>query len=274
MEDENITPLRKLQLVELEILKKVVKICEENNITYYISGGTYLGAVRHKGFIPWDDDVDVAMPRTDYERFLKIFKSEDGLILSTFEDESEMVHYPAKVINPKIKTKSNSGMKEQIWSAWIDIFPLDGMPNNPIVSKIHQFHLMYLRARLKFTCFEQVNLVDKDRPLIEKVLIWIGLHTNLLKRKNSQYYMKKLDKTLKKYSEKESKVYVNFMGSYKLKSILSKEIYYGEGAYYDFEGLKLFGPKNYDGYLTHIYGDYMKIPDVEKQNKHNTEVIE
>ena len=75
MEEENNNPLRKLQLAELEILKFLVKICEENNIRYYISGGTYLGAVRHKGFIPWDDDVDIAMPRKEYERFLEIFKN-------------------------------------------------------------------------------------------------------------------------------------------------------------------------------------------------------
>ena len=134
---------------------------------------------------------------------------------------------------------------------------------------------MYLRARLKFTCFDQVNLKEKNRPFIERVLIWLGLHTNFLKskKKNSQYYLKKIDKTLKKYPEDKSDVYINFMGAYKLKSILNKEYYYAEGAYYDFEGMKLFGPKNYDAYLANFYGDYMKIPDKYNQNKHNTEVI-
>ena len=135
---------------------------------------------------------------------------------------------------------------------------------------------MYLRARLKFTCFDQVNLLEKNRPLIERILIWIGTHTNLLKskKKDSQYYLRKIDKALKKYPEKESDVYINFMGAYKLKSILNKEYYYADGAYYEFEGEKLFAPKNYDAYLSHFYGDYMKIPDEKDQNKHNTEIVE
>ena len=272
---EEISDLRKLQLVELEILKKVINICDDNNITYYISGGTYLGAVRHKGFIPWDDDIDIAMPRKDYEKFLKIMrlKERKDLVLSTYEDTTEGVYYPAKIKNPDLKVVSSSGKNNQIWSAWIDVFPLDGMPNNKIISKIHQFHLLYLRARLKFTCFDnQVNLKDKHRPLIERILIWIGLHTNFGKNSSSLKYLEKIDKALKKYPEDKSKVYVNFMGSYKFKSIISKEIY-AEGAKYDFEGLKLNGPKYYDKYLTIIYGDYMTPPKNDEKNKHNTEVI-
>ena len=272
---EEISDLRKLQLSELELLKEVVNICEKNNITYYISGGTYLGAVRHKGFIPWDDDIDIAMPRTDYEKFLKIVSEQekDNFILSTYEDTSEGIHYPAKITNPNLKVVSSSGKNNQIWSSWIDIFPLDGMPNNKIISKMHQFHLLYLRARLKFTCFDdQVNLKDKHRPLIERILIWIGLHTNFGKNSSSLKYLNKIDKSLKKYPEDKSKVYVNFMGSYKFKSIISKEIY-AEGAKYDFEGLKLNGPKYYDKYLTIIYGDYMTPPKNDEKNKHNTEVI-
>ncbi len=275
---EDISPLRKLQLAELEILKNVVEICKQNNITYYISGGTFLGAVRHKGFIPWDDDVDVAMPRTDYERFIKILKDNPDYTnykVSEYSDMSESVHYQLKITDPSIKVSAKSGKNEQVWSAWIDVFPLDGMPSNPVVSKIHQFRLLYLRAMLKFTCFDdQVNLKDKKRPLIEKILIWIGLHTNFGKNGSSIKYLDKIDKVLKKYPETSSKVYVNFMGSYKFKSIIDKEKIYAEGALYDFEGIKLNAPKDYDKYLTQIYGNYMQIPKKDEQNKHNTEVID
>lgn len=265
--------LRNLQLCELEILKDFVSFCEKNNLRYYISGGTFLGAVRHHGFIPWDDDVDVAMPRSDYEKFLKTYKSSKYKI-STFKDMHETVHYQTKIIDSSIKVVNTSGKENQIWSSWIDVFPLDGMPSNPLKSFYHQFHLMYLRARLKFTCFDQVNLKEKHRNLIERFLIWLGLHTSFMKSKDSMFYLEKIDKALKKYSDKDSKFYINFMGAYKLKSILKKDYYYQDGAYYDFEGLKLFGPANYDAYLSHFYGDYMQIPKKEEQNKHNTELLE
>lgn len=277
--NKNANNLRELQLVELEILKEVVRICNENNITYYISGGTFLGAVRNKGFIPWDDDVDIAMPRTDYEKFLKIFdkKNEnEDIKLSTFYNSAESKYYPAKVICENYKIKSKSSKNEQIWSSWIDIFPLDGMPKNHMISKIHQVVLLYYRARLKFSCFDDVVDINntKTRPLHERILIWIGLHSNIGKNTPSIKYLIKIDKALKKYSEEESEVYVNFMGSYKFKSIISKSDVYKNGALYEFEGMWLNGPKEFDKYLTQIYGkNYMIPPKTSDRNKHHTEVI-
>ena len=270
--------IRDLQLCELEVLKTVVKFCEENKITYYISGGTYLGAIRHKGFIPWDDDVDIAMPRSDYERFLKLkekFEKESNFKINNYKFNDKYIFYPTRVVNEKIKVKSTSAREEQIWSAWVDIFPLDGMPNNKILSFFHKLNLQEKRLLLKYSCFnEVVDIHQKDRNLIEKFFIFVGKHINFEKFLNTKKRLDKLDKALKKYSDGSSKYFMNYMGSYKFKSIMEKDLYYKEGDYYDFEGLKLFGPKNYDLYLTKIYGDYMKIPKKEDQNKHNTELIE
>ncbi len=274
-EEKNNKSLRRLQLCELEILKYFIDYCDRNDLRYYISGGTFLGAVRHKGFIPWDDDVDIAMPREDYEVFLKNSREvRFKYVISTFEDDSETVHYQTKIIDTSVKVRNTSGKKEQTWSAWVDVFPLDGMPKNRVLSKIHQFRLMYLRAKLKFACFDQVNMNEKNRPLTERFLIKMGLLFPFLRFNNSLKYLNKIDRCLKKYPSKDSSVFINFMGAYKLKSILDKKYYYGDGAYYSFEGLRLFGPSNYDAYLSHFYGDYMKVPPVHERNKHNTEVIE
>ena len=79
--------LRNVQLVQLEIAKEVKRICEQNNISYFMDGGTLLGAVRHKGFIPWDDDIDVCMPPADYQKFIKIFKNDNKYFLQTIETD-------------------------------------------------------------------------------------------------------------------------------------------------------------------------------------------
>jgi lipopolysaccharide cholinephosphotransferase len=272
---EHITPLRKLQLAELETLKEFLKICKENNLTYYISGGTYLGAVRHKGFIPWDDDMDIAMPRTDFEKFVSIAEGSNlpkGYKLTTYKNTEDYNWYAPKIQNNTILVKNNSAKISRVEPAWIDIFPLDGMPKSKILQTFHKARLMSLRAIYKLSAFD--NLVDtkNKRPFYEKPLVFLGKHVNLSKIINTKKALDKIDKALKKYPETKSKTYMNFMGSYKLKSIISKDIY-ADGAAYSFEGLSLNGPKDYDAYLRIIYGDnYMTPPKKSERNKHKTEI--
>lgn len=274
---EEITPLRKLQLAELEVLKEIVRICENENIHYYLMGGTFLGAVRHKGFIPWDDDIDIGMPRDDYERFLEIVQikiNKEEYELQTYKNNKEYNYYPARIIDKRIKILNESAKNKQIVYAWVDIFPLDGMPSNVIISKIHQFRLLFRRAMSKFACFDDVvNLKDVNRPLIEKILIWFGMHFKFLKKINKLKQFNKIDKLLKKYPINKSKYYVNFMGAYRFKEMFKKEIY-GNTAKYDFETEKLVAPSNYHKVLSQMYGDYMKIPSEHQRNKHNTKIIE
>ena len=267
--------LRKLQLIELEILKEFVKICNEEKLTYYISGGTFLGAVRNKGFIPWDDDVDVAMPREDYEIFLNIVekKLNKNYIFQTYRNTENYYHYFSRIVDNTIKVRNNSAKQSKIEPAWIDIFPLDGMPKNKIVLMIHKFVLLSKRALLQFSCFDElVNLNSKNRPFIEKFLIFVGKYVNIGKFLNPIKRLNSIDKSLKKYPASKSWCYVNFMGSYKFKSIIDKKVY-AEGRLYNFEGLKLNAPYDFDAYLTQIYGDYMVPPKENDRNKHNTEVV-
>jgi lipopolysaccharide cholinephosphotransferase len=268
--------LRKVQLAELAILDEIVRICDKHKIVYYISGGTYLGAVRHKGFIPWDDDADIAMPRLEFEKFISIAQKElkENFDLKCYQTDSLYPYYVPKVVDNSVKLIDKSGMYEKIVPAWVDIFPLDGMPKNNFIATIHKFKLLSLRALYNLSNFDTLVKVNKkNRPLIERMLIFIGKNTNIFQKMDSKKRMNAITKCLKRYSNENSDIYMNFMGSYKFNSILSIKDVYGDGATYEFEGRLLNGPSNYDFYLTQIYGNYMEIPNIEDQNKHETLVM-
>ena len=266
--------LRKLQLKELELYKKFDVFCKKNNINYFMLGGTLLGAIRHKGFIPWDDDMDFGIPREDYDRFIKLCSTNTiDFELHTFENDKNHIRYFSRLEDSSIKVKRNDNNVEEISSAWIDIFPLDGMPNNKLIRIIRKYYILYRRAIYKLSCFNtSVNLNKKNRPLSEKIFIKIGKILPVEKIFNTNKQLKKLDKALKKYPYSKSNYLVNAMGAYKFNEMFNKK-YYGEGKKYIFEGLEINGPINYDFVLKQLYGDYMTPPKDEDKNHHCSEII-
>ena len=267
--------LRDLQMCELNILNEVIKICEKNNLTYYMMGGTFLGAVRHKGFIPWDDDIDISLSRPEYEKLLNILKEQlpKNFIVDNFLDNDESLIYATRVEDSNIKVLDKAANVECVRNAWIDIFPLDGMPNNSILRKLHEWRLLYLRLKFKYSIFSKsVTQSKKHRPIHERILIFLGNHIKFEKILNKKECLRDLDKALKKYDYEKSKYVVNFMGAYEFKEMFKKEIY-ENCKLYDFENVKLNAPKDYDFVLTQMYGDYMKVPPVDERNKHCIEMI-
>ena len=262
--------LRELQLCELELVKAVLSICETHHLTVFMMGGTFLGAVRHQGFIPWDDDVDLGMSRSDYETFLQVAPQElpQGYVLRHFAADPDMPYYPAQVVDPSFEILDTSAQISKTRSAWIDLFPLDGMPKSKVGCFFHKYRLLYLRMMLKFSQFSQVVAVNlAHRPLHERILIAAGKHLHLESRLNTQKRMALIDKSLKKYPYEGARQVVNFMGAYKFREMFPKSIY-DSLAEYPFETLSLSAPADYDTVLRQMYGDYMTPPPKDEQNKH------
>ncbi len=142
----------RLQRIELDILKKVLALCEKYGLVYYALGGTLLGAVRHKGFIPWDDDIDIGMPRSDYERFLEVAAKELEMPyqLHTLQQKhGEYSYYSARVENTDVKIRRKATIKEVVIPAWIDVFPLDGVPDRESQRKWWKRKCSFLNNRFK-----------------------------------------------------------------------------------------------------------------------------
>lgn len=258
----------------LSILKEFISICKDNNLTYYALGGTLLGAVRHKGFIPWDDDIDIGMPREDYEKFKKIASnalSDNYKFLS--EDTSNYKKSFSVIRDDSTKIIMNYSNEEQEESLWIDIFPLDGMPSNPLKKKYHSYRYLYTRMMVQLSQFNSlVNQKKENRPWLEKVIIRIANVVKIEKVVSFSWAQKKYLQTIKKYSFNEDFA-GNYTGAYKLREIVPSD-YFGQPILLQFEDLKLSCPHKFREYLTAIYGaDYMQLPPEEKRVLHHYEII-
>lgn len=270
MENKEIN-LRDLQLAQVEILKDFIRVCKELNLKYYVYAGTLLGCIRHKGFIPWDDDIDVCMPRKDYEKLLE--KGQDILnekfFLQSYKTEKEFTMNFAKIRNSETtfieSTVRNSDINHGIY---IDIFPLDGYKprkklHNRILDIIYKVHRIHISK--KYVSYNPQRLKSKwFRKFLYKCTDIIYFRTSINK------ILEKENKMAQKYNYDECE-YVSAY-DYTVKSpdqlYIPKE-YLGEGKTKMFEGIEVNVPDNYDAYLTRLYGDYMQLPPEEKRIAHH-----
>lgn len=260
----------------LYVLREVTRVLEELKVPYFMQGGTMLGAIRHDGFIPWDDDVDLGIPRADYDRLLKEVSARlpENLELRTYDDETDHHYYFARIVDKRYQIRRMGSIEERLENIWVDLFPLDGMPNGLISRQWHKFRLLMTRLKFHLSCFEKVNIKRPGRPLIERIIIRIAMITRVGKWWNTRKQLDKMDRLLKKYPPEKSEYLVNFTGqtSFKFNEMFKKEVY-GQGKEYPFEDMVLVGPEQYDAYLKSLYGDYMTPPKEADRNAHAAELV-
>lgn len=263
-----------LHQVDLEIVQEVVRICREHDLKYYMLGGTMLGAIRHKGFIPWDDDIDLGMPREDYEKFLQL--APDALAphlkVVNYRNDPNFQYYITRILDTETRVvEERIGNDNKYTNASIDIFPVDGTPNNELLRKIYYFRVLYHRALMSL-CYKDSIDRKRKRSGAEKLLLWV-MERIPVEKMTTPYKQKcKIDKLLRSQKVEGSKYIGNIMGAYRTREIVPAE-YYGEGKLYDFENIQLVGMDMYHEYLTHTYGDYMKLPP-EGQRKTHFKILE
>jgi len=267
-------PLTVAQEKILAVFKAIKPFFEERKMPYYMLGGTLLGAVRHQGFIPWDDDIDIGLLRDDYEKFICEISANlpDYLELRTFRDESDHHYYFARIVDNRYLMKREGSIVTRYENVWIDIFPLDGMPNGFVARHIHMLRLMLVRLCYHIACFDKINLKRPHRPLSERLVIALIRLFRFSGKKDYRASLEKLDMLLKRNRIQDSDWIVNFMGQYKFKEMFPLS-YYGKGKLYDFENMKLLGPEKYDKVLTQMYGDYMKEPEDCDKNVHLASLV-
>jgi len=240
--------------ISLDILTDIADFCEKNGITYFLSVGTLLGAIRHKGYIPWDDDIDIMMPRPDYKRLLneyngkyKLLKPETGLLYYAKAYDPSTVKYEAKTDYKKNKAIGVD----------IDIFPLDGIVNDE-----KEIERLY-----KKECFLEALLRLSNQPIFIKKnpIKWIN---RIIPRIiGSRNLVRMIEKNAQTYDYETSDYVIRMRYSPNgFTGALPKSVF--EKAYGEFEGHTFCIPKGYDQFLTAFFGDYMQIPPEDKRVTH------
>lgn len=270
-----ITPLRTLQMKEIEILKDFADYCEQHGLRYYLAEGTLLGAIRHRGFIPWDDDVDVAMPREDYEKLIKLGKNglPGGYELRNYKLHSESLGVPIKVICTRYFLKRHLFGKVEKAPIWIDIFPLDGLPIAPKLQKRHlkklyRAYFLHRLSRVQYHGTEVPKSTARQMVLKADRLLHFSRLLNFYKQTD------KLEALLQQYDYDKSEMCVNLYSEYRGRQVYPVH-YYGDGRTCLFEGHEFRIPVEAEKILTGIYGEYMKLPPEEQRVcKHSIEIID
>ena len=249
----------------LQMLSWFHNYCAENEIRYYAVGGTMIGAMRHKGFIPWDDDIDIAVPRKDYVKLINAFKETiDGFLLeSPYSGNRDYLYSYSKLYDTSttLIEKTRTPCKRGVY---IDVFPLDGVGNSlkeaqAAYQKMDKKNMMLMTR----TC-----VIRNDRSWYKNASIILARMIPRVLLDDKELSIS-VDRIASRISYEDSVYVANMMGAYRFKEITLRE-YFGKPKLYQFEGIEIYGPEKADEYLTEIYGDWRQLPPEEKRyTKHD-----
>lgn len=247
----------KLQNVILNIMMYIHELCEKHNIEYYIMAGTALGAARHGGFIPWDDDLDIAMTRDNYEKFLEICEKElnRGDFFLQVGRRDWLLYFSKLRLKGTLFDETGAGeeIAKENRGIFIDIFPLDVASNNKLI-RIWQFACSKLLIAQAVSCRHY-----QTDSIVKKVLMWLSYPLKNNRIQNFFYNQ------VTRYNGRETNYIGEFFGITKLKEASYPRDVWGKAQKVVFEKVSLYAPENNPDYLGFHYGDYMQLPPVEKR---------
>ena len=245
-----------IRSIEISIMDHIDSICKENNLRYYLFYGTLLGAVRHKGFIPWDDDIDIVMPRPDYELFVSLYRPNEQYELKKPGDEEYCYEFAKVVDKHTIVCEEVTGKSP--YGIWVDIFPLDGLNRKDKLQNLSLFVLQRSRVASVY------SHLPKSSPLSKP---FVFLFWKICKRIGHPFFLRRICSLSKKYRFGDTE-YVGFAPSIHSKSKFLDISWFNDAVEMRFEDRAYWAPKQWDSCLSSLYGDYMKLPPEDKRQPH------
>ncbi len=267
--------LRQLQKACSTILFKFDEVCRNNNLTYYLAYGTLIGAVRHEGFIPWDDDIDVFMPRNDMQKIIEHFDEwfSDNLCINHYTSPNFTSNsFVLRICNPKVRFLRSIGGNGREFDSFISIFPIFGVPKSAIKRYLFVKKIENKYTVLRFVRSSNNGYGDVKRSFKENLGVVLNKLFRFGKGHNVREYVHSIDKLFWKYPYGNcDKVGVFTFGIY---PTLYEKKWFGEPINMKYEGRELYVPSNYDEILKMCYGDYMALPPEESRKpKHSYKII-
>lgn len=255
-----------LQKTEFEILKQAIRICDDLNLRYYLVCGSALGAVKYQGFIPWDDDVDIGLPRRDYEIFCEKAQQmlPEHLFLQNWQTQKCFPAIFSKIRNSQTTYIEKSAAYLPIHhGVYIDIFPIDGYPDDPKRQKrVEQAKRWFML--LTRTCFDLERSWKEKLFAVTERMLHLHMHPD--------WFVRRFERIIATYPTERSALWCNY-GNWQGKLEYAPAWHYGEGTWASFEGLRVRIPENYDAYLTQKYGSWRDDLPPEQQVGHHYYLI-
>lgn len=266
--------LRELQLLQLDTMKHIHAVCVQEGINYYMIGGTLLGAIRHHGFIPWDDDIDIAMLRCDYERFKRVFNahfSADSYFLQSYDTDRDFRPAMLRVcIKGTYQDLRSEAHLKNCKNTYIDIFPLDNVPDEKTLQEKQARALQKTDRLIELKLYHLYPGNSRLYVLLKKIV------SILLRIIPLSYLQRRRVAIMTKYADSETHNVSSTVSKYGyMKQVMDKQIY-GVPTLYTFEDVEFYGVENYDAYLSQLFGKrYMQLPPEEKREKpHDVYIVE
>lgn len=248
--------LEHLHRVILEIIKDIDKLCQAYEIQYYLLGGSCIGAIRHKGFIPWDDDLDIIMTPENYSRFVEICKTR--LDMNKYVFQEGLVDWPLNFSKLRLKGTVLHEMEDDyadknMHGIYVDIFCLDNVADNDFLAKIQYVFAKY------YLCYQLASRGYKNTTFKKKILMVLSSPLRI------GFVRRFVVKQATKYEKVQTSRYGFFYGRTRFKTAITPKYIYGTPKYVQFEDTWLPVPEHYHEYLTQMFGDYMQLPPAEQQ---------
>ena len=261
--------------VIIDVLSVFIRICEAQGLRYFCAGGTAIGAVRHQGMIPWDDDIDVFMPRPDYDRFLRLAAQsmpEGYEVLSPYATKDYPMYF-AKMCNARTTLLENERIP-CVFGLYIDIFPLDGACDD--VETCYREKRRFKRLMNKLEAVSTHNSFGEYVGLLTKRREWgrFAVKTVAFCCRSwlRRWLLKQMDSIAYGHDYALSSSVVTYSGAYQRQEIYPKA-WLETPQMFAFESLMVNLPHDYDAYLRHFFGDYMTLPPVEQRASHHQKVF-